>query len=231
MAGTQAVFITADAANQVLRDMVQAQIAAFGMQQRGIEDMNAETRSLIDKTRDDVNRSLLVNKAAAEAYVAEQVGALRAQTDNAVTTVDGKLQEIRDLLLSHDDSQAKSVEESKLLHSQLDVAKGEQESIQQTQQQANRHQQAIQALIDSTTSEGNSSVLRPGSDQERTARCYPFDYKIDGLSCQLQVGIWKKWRLTVEIYIDTIAPLVVELSYFCNRRATRLPRLNPVARR
>ena len=60
------VFITVEAANQVLHEMVQAQVAAFGLQQRGIEQMNAETRSLIDKTRDDVNRSLLDNKAAAD---------------------------------------------------------------------------------------------------------------------------------------------------------------------
>ena len=43
MAGTQPVFITANAANQVLHDMVQAQIAAFVMQQRGIEQMSADT--------------------------------------------------------------------------------------------------------------------------------------------------------------------------------------------
>ena len=116
MAGTQPVLITADSANQVLHDMDQAQIAAFGVQQRGIEQMNAETRSLIDKTRNDVSRLLLDNKADAEVYVIEQVGALRAQTDSAVSAVDGMLQETRDLLLSHDDSQAKSVEEIKLLH-------------------------------------------------------------------------------------------------------------------
>ena len=148
---------------------------------------------MIDKTRDDVNRSLLDNKAAAEAYVAEQVGALRAQTDNAVTTVDGKLQEIRDLLLSHDDSQAKSVEESKLLHSQLEeFAKGVQESIQRSQQEVNRTQQAIQALIDSTTSDDSSSVLHPGSGQERDRQVFdPRDYTIDVLFSQLQFGIWK----------------------------------------
>ena len=60
------VFITVEAANAVLRDMVEAQTAAFGIQQRAIETLNAETRSLIAQTRDDVNRSLIDNKAAAD---------------------------------------------------------------------------------------------------------------------------------------------------------------------
>ena len=94
MAGTQPVFITADAANQVRRDMAQAQIAALSMQQRGIEEMNAETCSLIDKTRDDVNRSLTESKAASEAHVLEQVGALRAQTESSVNHVDSKVDEM-----------------------------------------------------------------------------------------------------------------------------------------
>ena len=64
-----AVYTTAAHANQVLNDMVQAQIAAFDAQQRAMETLNAETRAYVDKTRDDVNKSLLKSKATAEAYV------------------------------------------------------------------------------------------------------------------------------------------------------------------
>ena len=64
--------------------------------------------------------SLIENKAAAEAYVLEQVGALRAQADGAVNQVDSKLQEMPDLLLSHHATQAQSAEDSKLLYSQLE---------------------------------------------------------------------------------------------------------------
>ena len=55
------VYIPVDAANELLRNVVDAQINAFGVQQRAIETLNAETRSLIDKTREDVHQSLLTN--------------------------------------------------------------------------------------------------------------------------------------------------------------------------
>ena len=47
--------------------MVGAQVAAFDAQQRSIEAPNAETRAYIDKTRSGVDRSVIDNKAAAEA--------------------------------------------------------------------------------------------------------------------------------------------------------------------
>ena len=88
-------FITVEAANSMLRSMVDQQVNSFGVQQRAIEALNAETRELINKTRDDVNQSLIANKLAAEAHAIEQVGALRAQTDQSVNHVDGKLEEPR----------------------------------------------------------------------------------------------------------------------------------------
>ena len=82
-----------------------------------------------------------------------------------------------------------------------------QESILRTQEEVNQTQQAIQALIDSTKSAGSSSVLRLSSGQERDRQVFgPRDDKIDVLPSQLQLGIWKKWRHEVEIYIDTIGP-------------------------
>ena len=74
------VYIIVDAANALLRSMVDAQINAFGVQQRSIESLNAQTQDVIKKTRDDVNRSLIANKESAENHVVEQVGALRAET-------------------------------------------------------------------------------------------------------------------------------------------------------
>ena len=97
-----AVYITAADANQVLHDMVQAQIAAFDAQQRAMETLNAETRAYVDKTRDDVNKSLLDNKATSEAYVVQEVGVLKAQTETHVGHVESKVGEMRSLLLQHD---------------------------------------------------------------------------------------------------------------------------------
>ena len=114
------VYITVDAANALLRSMVDAQINAFGAQQRSIESLNAETQALINQTREDVHQSLLTNKAAAEAYVVEQVGALRTQTQSSVNHVDSKLEEMRDLLLQHDKTQTESGTKSKELVEQLE---------------------------------------------------------------------------------------------------------------
>ena len=91
------VYITVDAANALLRSMVDAQIQAFGAQQRSIETLNAETQELVRQTREEVHRSLLANKESAEAHVVEQVGALRTQTQSSGNHVDSKLEEMRDL--------------------------------------------------------------------------------------------------------------------------------------
>ena len=112
-------FITVDAANEMLRSLVTQQAGIFTAQQQTIEGLNAETRSMvlqatasieqqIGQIRDDVNQSLIANKAAAEAHVIEQVGALRAQTERSVTHVDGKVDEMRDLLLRHDTKQTET---------------------------------------------------------------------------------------------------------------------------
>ena len=122
--------ITIEQANQFLREMVEALVAAFNAQQRSIETPNAETRSHIDQTRADVDRSLIDNKATAEAYVVQQVGALRAQTVTSVNHVDSKVEEMRNLLLHHDKTQGESAEESKRLIAQLEeFASGVQASI------------------------------------------------------------------------------------------------------
>ena len=55
-------FILVEAANAVLRSLFEEQVNAFGAQQRAIEALNSETREIINRTRDDVNESLMANK-------------------------------------------------------------------------------------------------------------------------------------------------------------------------
>ena len=55
-------FITVEAANSMLRSMVDQQINAFGVQLRAIEALNAETRELITQTRDGVGARRCGNK-------------------------------------------------------------------------------------------------------------------------------------------------------------------------
>ena len=113
-------FITIEAANAELRSLVEEQVNACGAQQRAIEALNTETREIINRTRDDVNQSLMANKQAAEAHAIEQVGALRAQTDQTVNHIDGKLDGMRSLLLQHDRTQAEAGAENKKLVESLE---------------------------------------------------------------------------------------------------------------
>ena len=72
------------------------------------------------------------------------------------------------MLLHLDRTQGESAAENKKLVERLEeFASGVQASILQTQEEVNRTQRAIQALIDSTKHDGSSAVLRSGSGQER----------------------------------------------------------------
>ena len=117
-----AVYIKAADANRVLHDMVQAQIAAFDGQQRAMETLNAETRAYVDKTRDDVNKSLLDSKANAEAYVVQKFGALKAQTETHVGHLESKVEEMRSLLLQHARTQDETADKNKLLVEKLEIS-------------------------------------------------------------------------------------------------------------
>ena len=119
-----AAHITVEQARQLLREMVTIQVAAFDAQQRSIEALNAETRAHVDKTRNDVDKSLIDNKAAAEAYIVREVGAFKAQTETHVGHA-----------------------ESKVLVKKLeDFAAGVQTSIQRTQQEVVQSQNGVQTL-------------------------------------------------------------------------------------
>ena len=72
-----ASYITAAEATQVLETLVQAQVAAFNAQQGAMEELNRETLAFVNKTRDDVDRSLRENKTSGDAYVVQEIGALK----------------------------------------------------------------------------------------------------------------------------------------------------------
>ena len=110
--------------------------------------------------------------------------------------------------MQHDRTLAEAgAENKKLVESLENFAKQVQESIQKTQTEVNHTQHAIQTLIDSTRADGTSTVLRSGSGGERDRSVFdPRDYKMDSLPSQFALGVWKKWRHGVEIYIDTVGP-------------------------
>ena len=97
------------------------------------------------------------------------------------------------MLLQHDKTQGESAEDSKRRIAQLEeFASGIQALILHTQEEVNRTQKAIQALIDSTKHDGSSSALRPGAVQERDRPVFdPCDYKIEVLRSRFALGVWK----------------------------------------
>ena len=101
---------------------------------------------------------------------------------------------MRDLLLQHDRTQTESGDKSKALVEQLEkFATDVKSSIQRTQEEANRTQQAITALIDSTKADGSSLVIRSGPGGEHDRSVFdPRDYKIEALQTQFALGAWKK---------------------------------------
>ena len=203
-----AVYIATAEANQVLQDMVQVQIAAFDAQQQAVEALNAETGAYVDKMRNYVDKSLIDNRAAAEAYVVQEVGALKAQTATHVGHVESNVEEMRSPLLQHYRTQDESAAKSKLLVEKLEsFAADVQSTIKRTQTEVLQTQHAIQALIDSTKHDGSSTVLRSGASHERDRAVFdPRDSNIDILPSQFALGVWKKCRHEAEIYIATIGP-------------------------
>ena len=60
-------------------------------------DLEARATSLIDSLAQQADEALKRNQLAAEAQITQQVGALREQTVSTVTTVEGKLTEIKSI--------------------------------------------------------------------------------------------------------------------------------------
>ena len=62
-----AIYITAAEANVVLQNLLSAQTAAFDAQQKAMQALNTETLAYVNKTRDDVDKSLRENSTSGEA--------------------------------------------------------------------------------------------------------------------------------------------------------------------
>ena len=203
-----AIYITAAEANQVLQTLVSAQTAAFDAQQKAMEALNAETLAYVNKTRDDVDKSLRENKTSSEALINQEIAALKEQTQTHVSHVEGKVEEMRALLLSHDSAQAVALRTNEELVTKLEKFAAEVNgTLARTQAEVLGTQAAITALIDSTRADGSSNVIRSGNGGERDRQVFDVrDYKIEPLPTQFALGAWKKWRHEVEIYIDTIGP-------------------------
>ena len=70
---------------------------------------------------------------------------------------------------------------------------------------ADRTQLSIQTLISEARASEGSSLSR--STQERDRPVFgPRDYKIDVIPSQMSLGVWKKWKDEIEIYVDTMGP-------------------------
>ena len=70
---------------------------------------------------------------------------------------------------------------------------------------ADRTQVSIQTLISEARSSDGSSLSRSTQERDRP-EFDPRDYKIDVITSQMSLGVWKKWKHEVEIYVDTIGP-------------------------
>ena len=64
--------------------------------------LNAEARALVDQFRRETQDALVTNQASAD----EQVAALRAGTHGAITTLDGKIQQIEDMTARHESTRS-----------------------------------------------------------------------------------------------------------------------------
>ena len=113
-------FITEAEANRVLQTLVSAQTAAFDAQQKAMQALNQETFDYVNKTREDVDKSLRENKISSEALITREIAALKEQTQTHVSHVEGKVEEMRALLLSHDSAQAVALHTNEELVNKLE---------------------------------------------------------------------------------------------------------------
>ena len=219
-------YITRDEAQSEIGRLVKEQLEAFSAQgeviaeqSRRLEEQSREARDTLAKLAIEVDAVLKSNKTDCEAQIAQQVGDRRTDAQAAVTAVNAKIADIEELFKaktsSQEDADLKLVQhvagmvelESKLrmfaqgVESNLGSI---QQEVVRTQAESSRTQAGISNLIETARSEGGS-VLRP--NQERDRQVFdPRDYKIEALPSSISLGVWKKWRHEVEIYVDTIGP-------------------------
>ena len=63
----------------------------------------------------------------------------------------------------------------------------------------------LQTLIAEARASDSSSMSRPNQERDRPV-FNPRDYKLDVIPTTMSLGVWKKWRHEVEMYVDTIGP-------------------------
>ena len=167
--------------------------------------LNVETRGLIDQLRTDVQQAMTANGQAivtSEENAQKQVEALRSQAQAAAVNLDEKI--------ALADSRLRSAVESAELYEAK--KKGEEEEFlkkMQTLEQgvhnfADETRKNIQQMIaDGRSAEGGP--MKPFQERDRSV-FDPRDYNIGTIPTQMSLGVWKKWRHEVEIYVDTIGP-------------------------
>ena len=224
-------YITRDEAQSEIGKLVKEQLETFKAQRDAIaeqsqrlEEQSREARDNSGKLAVEVDKVLKANQTQCDEQIAQQVGNLRADVQAAVTTVDEKIAEMEAMFkaqtlestASHDDADLKLVQhvanmdalEEKLrqyangVEDNLNAIK---EDVGRTQAEVVRTQSGIRQLIESGRSEGGSVLQRPSQERDRQV-FDPRDYKIESLPSSISLGVWKKWRHEVEIYVDTIGP-------------------------
>ena len=81
--------------------LVAEHVAAFEAQRQSMAAVEQKAESLIDTLAQQTDAALKRNAKVTEAQITSQVGALREQTVSTVTTVEGKLAEIKALIDTH----------------------------------------------------------------------------------------------------------------------------------
>ena len=140
---------------------------------------------------------------------------------STVTTVVGKLAEIKSMIDAHSSTQqgavkelAEQVDVMKVLKEQLQKFAGEVEAnltvikndVVCTQGEVACTQTGIQGLIDGARSDGGLALFRLGGQERGRPIFDPRDYKLEVLPFTLSLGAWKRWKHELEIYLDTIGP-------------------------
>ena len=124
MAGTTPAsagdFISRAEARAEIGTLVADQLAAFEAQRQSMAALEDKAKSLIETLAQQTDAALKRNAEVTEAQITSQVGALREQAVSTVTTVEGKLAEIKALIDSHSSAQEGAVRE---LAEQVDAMK------------------------------------------------------------------------------------------------------------
>ena len=212
-------YITRTEAQNEIGRLAKEQLEAFTEQRKDTETQGQEARDTVIPLTNDFDNNQKRNKADCEKQIADQVGELRTQAQTSVTTVNEKIAEIESLFKSHTASQEDAdLKLSQHVADMTELAKkllafagtveanlfNIQQEVSRTQGEVSRTQAGIQNLIETARSEGGTA-LRP--IQERDRQVFdPRDYKIEALPNSIPLGVWKKLRREVEIYVDTIGP-------------------------